>query len=54
VFAYYWIWEVITTVGYGDFVGTTETEMIFSVILEFAGLAFFSILMGLITGFFQP
>lgn len=25
-FAYYWIFEVITTVGYGDYVPTTYSE----------------------------
>ena len=52
VFAYYWVWEVITTVGYGDYTGNTENEYIFSIVLEFVGMTFFSILMALITGFF--
>ena len=26
VFAFYWIWEIFSTVGYGDYTGTTSTE----------------------------
>ena len=53
IFAFYWIFEVITTVGYGDFVGATPLEYIFSIILEFMGLTFFSFLMGSINGIFN-
>lgn len=53
IFAFYWIFEVITTVGYGDFVGATPPEYIFSIILEFMGLTFFSFLMGSINGIFN-
>ena len=52
IFAFYWIFEVITTVGYGDYVGATQNEYIFSVGLEFLGLVFFSFLMGSITSIF--
>jgi len=38
---------VVTTVGYGDYTGSTPTELVFSICLEFAGLTFFSLLMGL-------
>lgn len=53
IFAFYWIFEVITTVGYGDFTGKTSLEYIFSIILEFLGLTFFSFLMGSINGIFN-
>ena len=49
IFAFYWIFEVMTTVGYGDYYGTTQSEYIFSITLEFMGLTFFSFLMGSIT-----
>ena len=52
IFAFYWIFEVITTVGYGDYYGETQAEYIFSVGLEFLGLVFFSFLMGSITSIF--
>lgn len=53
IFAFYWIFEVITTVGYGDYSGKTSEEYIFSIILEFLGLTFFSFLMGSINGIFN-
>ena len=53
IFAFYWIFEVITTVGYGDYYGTTSYEYIFSIIIEFMGLTFFSFLMGSINGIFS-
>lgn len=53
IFSFYWIFEVITTVGYGDFSGKTSAEYIFSIILEFLGLTFFSFLMGSINGIFN-
>lgn len=53
IFALYWIFEVITTVGYGDYSGATSQEYIFSIMLEFIGLTFFSFLMGSITTIFN-
>ena len=53
IFSFYWIFEVITTVGYGDYTGQTSNEYIFSIILEFLGLTFFSFLMGSINGIFN-
>ena len=53
IFAFYWIFEVITTVGYGDYSGKTQAEYIFSILLEFLGLTFFSFLMGSITSIFS-
>lgn len=52
IFSFYWIFEVITTVGYGDYTGKTQEEYLFSVALEFLGLVFFSFLMGSITSIF--
>ena len=53
IFAFYWIFEVITTVGYGDYSGSTQNEYIFSICLEFLGLTFFSFLMGSINKLFS-
>lgn len=44
---------MLTTVGYGDFHGSTETEYSFSMVVQFSGLTFFSILMGSISGIFN-
>mmetsp|Transcript_2335 Transcript_2335/g.1630 ORF Transcript_2335/g.1630 Transcript_2335/m.1630 type:complete len:143 (-) Transcript_2335:1222-1650(-) len=49
IFSYYWVFEVITTVGYGDYTGKTVSEYGFSIVLEFVGLSFFSLLMGFMT-----
>ena len=51
VVSLYWIFEVLTTVGYGDFSGSTIPEMLFSMFLEFGGLLFFSILTGLMVSY---
>ena len=48
IFSLYWIFEVLTTVGYGDFSGSNEKEMLFSIFLEFGGLLVFSILTALL------
>ena len=53
IFAFYWIFEVITTVGYGDYTGKTSEELLFSIALQFIGLVFFSFLMGSINGIFN-
>ena len=53
IFAFYWIFEVITTVGYGDYTGMTSEELLFSIALQFIGLVFFSFLMGSINGIFN-
>jgi hypothetical protein len=49
VFSFYWIIETLTTVGYGDYTGTTIEELIFTMVLEFVGLIFFSFLMGAVS-----
>ena len=44
VFAVYWVLEAITTVGYGDYAGAAgnTNEYLFTLLLEFTGVAFFS------------
>jgi len=51
VFSYYWVFEVFATVGYGDVTGKTKGEMMYSVLLEFLGMTFFSLLMGTTVSF---
>ena len=36
--------QSITTVGYGDYTGVNTDEYLFSLVLEFTGLTFFSIM----------
>jgi hypothetical protein len=38
----------MTTVGYGDVNGSTSMELLFSMVVEFMGLTFFSFLTGTI------
>lgn len=54
IFSLYWVFTVITTVGYGDFSGGNEIEWIFTIMLEFLGLAFVAIVTGLLTPLVQP
>jgi hypothetical protein len=54
IFSLYWVFTVLTTVGYGDFAGYNTTEFIFSICLEFCGLTFFALLTGLIAPLVTP
>lgn len=54
IFCMYWVFTVLTTVGYGDYAGTDSTEFIYSIVLEFCGLSFFALLTGLITPLVTP
>jgi hypothetical protein len=44
--SFYWVVTTLTTVGYGDYKGFTNNEYIFTYIVEFIGILFFSIMMG--------
>ena len=54
ILSLYWICTVLTTVGYGDFSGTTYEELAFSMFLEFGGLLLFATLTGLIGQYVKP
>ena len=54
ILSLYWICTVLTTVGYGDFSGTTYEELGFSMFLEFGGLLLFATLTGLIGQYVEP
>jgi len=40
----YWIFSLVTTVGYGDFVSTTKGEYCITVFYQFIGVLIFSIM----------
>jgi len=43
--AFYWVVTTLTTVGYGDIRGFTTSEYIFTMVVEFIGIAVFSFIM---------
>lgn len=45
VFALYWVFTVISTTGYGDYTGSTRIEYCISMLYEFLGIIFCSVLM---------
>jgi hypothetical protein len=51
--SFYWIFEVFSTVGYGDFAYSTKLEMFFALLCMFTGVAFNSILLTLLAGLFD-
>lgn len=51
--AFYWIFEVFTTVGYGDFSYGTDAEYLFAFFSELTGVAFQSLLITNLSGIFD-
>lgn len=51
--AFYFMLQTITTVGYGDVNGSTTIEYLYSMLVEFVGLTFFSFLTGTISVMFS-
>lgn len=51
--AFYFTLTTITTVGYGDISGSTTSEFIFSMVVEFVGLSFFSMMNGTVGEMFS-
>mmetsp|Transcript_28790 Transcript_28790/g.38390 ORF Transcript_28790/g.38390 Transcript_28790/m.38390 type:complete len:142 (+) Transcript_28790:938-1363(+) len=44
IFADYWVCTVVTTVGYGDYTGSTSLEYVFTFSIEFFGFLIFAAL----------
>lgn len=51
--AFYWIFEVISTAGYGDFSYSSNYEYLFAIVIEFTGVTFNAILVGTVSGVFD-
>jgi hypothetical protein len=47
-FILYWIFTIITTVGYGDFTGGTTGEYLVTIAIEFVGIICFTVLISLV------
>jgi Ion channel len=50
--SFYWVVTTLTTIGYGDYKGFTTNEYMYTMFVEFAGIAFFSFIMGSINNVF--
>ena len=48
VFVTYWVYTVVTTTGYGDFVGGNTQEYLVSILIEFLGFIVFALLILLV------
>ena len=48
IFILYWVFTIITTVGYGDFTGGTAGEYLVTISIEFAGIICFTVLIMLV------
>ena len=49
IFVDYWVFTVVTTTGYGDFVGGTTVEYLVSILISFGGIIVFAVLTILVT-----
>ena len=53
IFAYYWIFETFTTVGYGDYAGVNSREYIVTIVFEFIGFCYNAVLIGIMGSVFN-
>ena len=51
--SFYWVFEVLSTAGYGDFSYFSNKEYLFAIVLEFFGVTFNAILVGTVSGVFD-
>jgi hypothetical protein len=52
VLTIYWIFTLVTTVGYGDFTGNTKGEYLITVFYQFCGILIFSMISYLVVKVF--
>jgi hypothetical protein len=52
--AFYFVTSTSTTVGYGDYFGTTAYERIWLIVMQFAGICIFSQITGSVNLYVKP
>ena len=52
VFAIYWVFETLTTVGYGDYYGSTSDEYLVTIVFEFVGFCYNAVLITIMSNAF--
>jgi hypothetical protein len=45
--AFYWVITTFSSIGYGDVIGNTNTENLFTMFVEMMGICFFGYIIGL-------
>ena len=53
IFAYYWVFTTLTTVGYGDYSAGNSREYLIVLIFEFTGFCYNAILISVMSSFFD-
>lgn len=51
--SFYWAWQTLTTVGYGDFMCNNTTEYVLTITWMISGVLFYSILVASVTSNIQ-
>ena len=52
IFALYWVFTTLTTVGYGDYAGGTTAEYLVTLAYEFVGFCYNAVLISVMSSFF--
>ena len=52
VFSLYWVFETLTTVGYGDYTPGTSEEYLIVLVFEFIGFCYNAVLIAIMSSFF--
>ena len=53
IFALYWTFTTLTTVGYGDYAGGNTREYLVTLVFEFVGFCYNAVLISIMSSFFD-